>query len=686
MSLLQPEQRVGRYRVMGRLATGGMSEVYLAQQEGPGGFSKTVVMKVILPHLASDPQFVHMFHNEAKLAALLNHPNVVQIFDFGVEQGVHYMAMEYIDGRNLNHIARALSAASRRVPIAIGLRIVSDACAALDYAHSLRDASGVPLELIHRDVSLENVLVTYSGQVKLVDFGVAKARNLESFTQAGTLKGKYNYMAPEMILGQPIDHRADLFSLGVVLYHVLVGQLPFTGNNHAELLHKISSQPPTPPRQLAPDLSEDLERIVLGTLEKDPAKRYQRAGEVQAELERHLMSTNTAVMPYHLARFMEETFPSGSDEGRELYKELTAGGSPRAPGSVSRTGPGTPSIGSSASPHHSPPHHTVRGVGRGGLTQPPAYPDHGAKTGPRTPTSAGRSVYDTSTYPGASPAQALAYSPTEAKIPSGVTPSPGAYLPAPGEWSQAELQPPRRRAGLWVGLLLGLLIAGGVAVFISQQGQPVVVVGADLGAAQAVDAGVAGPVQRSDLAVARAADAAPTVAVAHDAGRPKDLAAAAADQALAAADLDQRPIRPLITRRRSYLTVIAPGPAIVYGNGKRLGSLPFRRRPLSPGSYKLEVRGRGAQPYTVERQVVLSRGAHLKESFVPRKGSLVVRVRPWAKVSLNGRVLGTTPIKPVEVYEGKHRLVLTNDGLNKRKELIVDIVAGARKVVKVQLQ
>ncbi|MCA9671920.1 MAG: protein kinase, partial [Myxococcales bacterium] len=341
MALLDEGQLVARYEVLGRIATGGMSEVYLARQSGPGGFSKTVVLKIILPNLADDPNFVRMFGNEAKLAALLNHPNVVQIFDFGVDGAIHYMAMEYIDGRNLNHIMRALEESSQRMPIDVALRVIADACGALEYAHSLTDTDGSPLDVIHRDVSLENVLVTYGGQVKLVDFGVAKARNLESYTQVGTLKGKYAYMAPEMVEGKVLDNRADLFSMGVVMYQLFTGEPPFAGVNHAMILHQIAYEAPRAPRQVAPDLDPELERIVLRALEKRPEVRYGRAAEIQADIEHYMRRTGAALMPHQLAQFMQELFPPGTDPTRETYQKLCGTGAGLPRGEV-RTGPATP--------------------------------------------------------------------------------------------------------------------------------------------------------------------------------------------------------------------------------------------------------------------------------------------------------------------------------------------------------
>lgn len=324
MSLFEPGATISRYTILGKLATGGMAEVYLARQSGPSGFSKLMVLKVILPHLSEDPEFVNLFHNEAKLAAVLNHPNVVQIFDFGVEGDTHYMAMEYLDGLGLNKISNALEERNQRIPIPIAIRIISDACSALEYAHSLTGPEGNPLDIIHRDVSPDNILVTYSGQVKLVDFGIAKARHLESYTSAGALRGKYRYMAPEMIRGDRLDRRVDTYAMGVVLFRLVTGQLPFDGDNHAQLIDRIVNHPAPRARDLQPDLPEALERIIQKSLNKDREHRYQRAADLQIDLEAFLLASGNAVMPYHITQFMNETFPAGSDEYRLQYQRLAS--------------------------------------------------------------------------------------------------------------------------------------------------------------------------------------------------------------------------------------------------------------------------------------------------------------------------------------------------------------------------
>jgi serine/threonine-protein kinase len=221
--------------------------VFLAKAAGPKGFEKTLVLKRILPHLAEDQHFVEMFLSEAKIAAQFNHPNIVQIYDFGEAEGVYYLAMEYIDGPNLRSILRRTLQSRALLPIPLCVKMVSLACEGLAYAHEFADPqSGAPLGLIHCDISPENVLLSRNGSVKVVDFGIAKAAGFGPQNKAGTFKGKVSYMPPERIQGNPFDLRADIFSLGVVLYELVTGVKPFNARTDVSILHAILQEPIVP--------------------------------------------------------------------------------------------------------------------------------------------------------------------------------------------------------------------------------------------------------------------------------------------------------------------------------------------------------------------------------------------------------------------------------------------------------
>jgi serine/threonine protein kinase len=250
-SVLNPTPQLSRYEVLGRLATGGMAEVWLARAIGAAGFEKLVVIKTILPQLAREPNFVTMFVNEGRLAARLNHPNCVQIFDLGIENGVLYLAMEYIEGFALSRVLSRSKTKNLPLDEKVVARIAMDAASGLDYAHRLTDRDGTPLQLVHRDVSPDNLLISLSGQTRVVDFGIAKAATptlLASATVVGTVKGKHGFIAPEYLLGETIDGRADIFALGVVMYRALTRKRPFGGMNESEVSMAVIRDTPIAPR------------------------------------------------------------------------------------------------------------------------------------------------------------------------------------------------------------------------------------------------------------------------------------------------------------------------------------------------------------------------------------------------------------------------------------------------------
>ncbi len=325
-------QVLRRYSVVGKLAQGGMAEVYLSRQVGPAGYSKLVVIKRVRPHLANDADFVGMFVNEARLAAMINHPNVVQIFDLGDEPrpggGQDWLlAMEYLDGRDMLQVGRACRAHNKAVPFDVTARIIADACAGLDHAHQLRGPDGKSLDLVHRDMSPENVLITFEGQVKVVDFGIAKASDNLIKTQAGQIKGKLGYVAPEAILGKSVDARADVFAIGATLYLFLSGRPAFTGSNPMEIFER-SLKPPTPTREVNSRVPEALDAICMKALAQDRDKRYRSAGEVRAALDAYLQSTGRPLGPVQLSQFMRILFPPDKDPVRQRIDKLLADAPP----------------------------------------------------------------------------------------------------------------------------------------------------------------------------------------------------------------------------------------------------------------------------------------------------------------------------------------------------------------------
>ena len=258
--------QLGRYTLLHKLATGGTAEVFLARQQGPDGFTKQIVIKKLLPHLAEDRAFVKMFLNEARVAALMSHPNVVSVYDLGQggDVGDYYIAMEYLSGRNLSELQSAYRERhGSPVPASIAAQIGADACAGLDFAHNLSDPEGKPLHLVHRDISPENIFLTTSGCVKVLDFGIAKARSLESVTQEGQLKGKFGYLSPEQLAGAAVDHRCDVWAMGVTMYGMCAGERPFRGATQTEIFSQIlrAEPPPLDPERVPPGLAEIIRMV-----------------------------------------------------------------------------------------------------------------------------------------------------------------------------------------------------------------------------------------------------------------------------------------------------------------------------------------------------------------------------------------------------------------------------------------
>ena len=306
-------QSFGRYELLARIATGGMGEVFLARTRGAGGFEKLFVVKRVLPHLAQNAEFRELFLDEARIAARLNHPGIAQIFELGVVDGQWFIAMEYVAGRDLRKIGAAARSLGRWYPVGLACRIVADAAAALDYAHKARDAQGRAMQIVHRDVSPHNLLVSYDGTVKLIDFGVARATNRLKETGQGVLRGKYPYMSPEQVAEDRLDHRSDQFSLGVVLWELLTGRRLFRSESDIVTLQLVAECRVDPPRRLAPELPEALDTIAVRMLSRNPDERFVDLGAARLALEDFLLDAGLPASSAHLGAFMRELFPKGDE-------------------------------------------------------------------------------------------------------------------------------------------------------------------------------------------------------------------------------------------------------------------------------------------------------------------------------------------------------------------------------------
>jgi len=307
----------GPYKLLDRVAVGGMAEVFKAKRAGVEGFEKVVALKRILPHLSENREFLDMFVDEAKMVAGLTHPCIAQIFDLGRIESSYYIAMEYVHGRDLRTIEKRAREKGLRLPLDLGLRVVSQVCAALEYAHRRKDARGRPLEIVHRDVSPQNILLSFEGDVKLVDFGIAKAASKAASTERGALRGKLLYMSPEQAWGRPIDLRSDLFSLGIVLYELVTGSKPFlAAGSELTILELVRQCLITPPREVNPRVPEALDRLIMKALAREPGERYQDAGQLQRGLER-ILRERPPVTARDLARFLELLFDRSEREDHE---------------------------------------------------------------------------------------------------------------------------------------------------------------------------------------------------------------------------------------------------------------------------------------------------------------------------------------------------------------------------------
>jgi serine/threonine protein kinase len=313
----------GPYQLLEKIAVGGMAELFRAKRTGVEGFEKVVAVKRILHHLSDNQEFVDMFIDEAKMVAGLAHPNIVQIYDLGKIEKSYYIAMEYVHGRDLRSILRRAGELGTPLPRELAALVASKVCSALEYAHRKKDDRGQKMRIVHRDVSPQNILISFEGDVKLTDFGIAKAATKATAHESGALRGKLLYMSPEQAWGKPMDRRSDIFSLGLVLYEMLTGQRPFLGNSELGILEMVRECRIAAPRSVNADITEDLEQATMKALARDPDERYADAAEMQKDLERHL-HTGRPPTGADIARFMQQIFEQ-AERGEPIFDEHASG-------------------------------------------------------------------------------------------------------------------------------------------------------------------------------------------------------------------------------------------------------------------------------------------------------------------------------------------------------------------------
>jgi eukaryotic-like serine/threonine-protein kinase len=451
---IQPGQTVGRYEFLVPIAQGGMAAVWAARLKGTRGFSKNVAVKMMLPTISDDPQFEQMFLDEAQIASRIRHPNVCEILDLGEQDDLLYLVMEWVDGEPLSNIRRA-AAKREGIPRPIAVKIVADAAAGLHAAHELKDEDGTTVGIVHRDISPQNVLITFDGVVKIVDFGVAKAsgRTSES-TSAGQIKGKPPYMSPEQALGQEVDRRTDVFALGIILYQLTTGKHPFRGESDVVTLQNIvSDRPIIPPRAYDREYPKPLEAVVMKALERDPDKRFHSSAELEAALDRVFPPTVARVRTEDVGRFVSSMLGERGEERRAALRDAIKQADERAASgeALPSSAIGRPlgELGTTVGMLPAPP--------RAHLPSSPSHPSN--ITGP-TPGSFG----------------ALGLAPPSFTGPSELSSSGPISLPNQTPFGTqtptAPPMPPKSRGALWVigGLAVAALFVGGAILVTTKLG------------------------------------------------------------------------------------------------------------------------------------------------------------------------------------------------------------------------
>ncbi|MFP2904832.1 protein kinase domain-containing protein [Pyxidicoccus sp. 3LFB2] len=654
---------MGKYQLLRKLATGGMAEVFLAKSSGPLGFEKHVVVKRILPHLAEDPQFVEMFLAEAKLAARLNHANIVQIFDFGMEGDSYFIAMEYVDGVDLRTLKRR--AFHKGAPIAFPLcaRLVSMACEGLAYAHELTDPeTGKPLRLIHRDISPDNIFASKTGGLKILDFGIAKASNAGHRTESGVLKGKVPYMAPEYLLGEGIDARIDIYALGVVLFELVTGNRPYRSENDVRLIQAVLNQPLPDVRNFRQGVPQQLVHILNRALAKERDKRYGSCREFQADLDRFLYLYSDPVGATQIASFVQDMSSSPSPGSESTSESIATTPEPRllldisgmeAPESTTQPKPTpapTPSLEDSTAetrwvtaPIPSPP-------------APPAPPPAQHKASSESATAR---------LPGpprkAPPSAALMASEPR----SGAAQAPKAL---PEDEDEDALKPQfgwlQRNVFWWAPAVLLALGVGAVATFAREdapQASPEAVASpvAPLPPTEEADAG-----QLSPPATASAPpplEEHPTPSLPPDAGVTHTAVATTVSASPVSPSSAPEPEKMAMIRVTSNL------PGEVRVNGISLGRTPLEHHPVKPGKLQVSIKGiHQGDAFNKEQILELVPDESREIAFRIQRVNVTIRGRPEdlrVEEMDAHALLGQTEVL---TYEGQHRLLLVHPTTGKQ--------------------
>lgn len=673
----------GKYRLDKRIATGGMAEIFLAHRHDAP--LEPLVIKRILPHLVKSGEFVSMFLDEARIAARLKHENIVEIHDVGQIDGAYYIAMEYVHGEDIRRIYNRAYKLQRSLPLSHSIRVIADAAEGLGHAHKLADDfSGKPMGVVHRDVSPQNILVTYDGNVKVVDFGIAKAVNKVAQTRAGVLKGKYSYMSPEQALGDPIDHKTDIFALGIILYETTTGTRLFKRHNELATLQAIIKCEFVPPSEALPGYPGDLEAILSKALAKRPEDRYQDARELSKALYRFLEDSGLYVERSIIAEFMRDLFSDRlqeeegtgepalphPEEVREEMQEATTPmrGSAEAPAYQPEAGEdpeeddlpdqtvsdgGMPRFASAVEEPSqtdaeledlgTPEKRKRTEVIRKGRESKEALPEPD-----QAPTVAAQPV-----YAGDPPGEPVTIAPVyRDEVPpersladhkrKEHTEQVRARRPRARDATEEEIDPPPAEGGLGrlllpIGIVLGAVIIAVLAGILASrlltgggQEEPI-------------------PPEETPLEVAT----------------------------------PEQQVTP------AKLVILTEPGSEVFADGEPLGQAgdtgeagPFEVR---PGQVLVRVKN-APVGFERQRQVGLEPGQNYQFEIRPRQGWLRIAVAPWARVTIDGKELGLTPLPKVPLYEGVHEVILENPDISKRYRTTVRVQPGELAELKVNLE
>ena len=315
--------KLGQYTLLDKIAQGGMAEVFKAKTRDARSMERLVVIKRILPHIAANPEYVEMLIDEAKIAVHFTHGNIAQVYDLGRTGEDYFIVMEYVDGKTLSQIFRALNEREQRIPIDILLYCIIELCHGLSYIHRKKGPNGVPLGVVHRDISPQNIILSYAGNIKIIDFGVARADFIEGKTEDGVLKGKFAYMSPEQTKAGPLDNRSDIFSTGILLWELATGQRLFKRKNHKDTVKAVQKGKFDLPSKIRLDLPKEVDTVIKRALAKAPRARYSDAIEMAEDLEKILFKINPNFRPIAAAKFLYKLFGPESDEEELSHSELT---------------------------------------------------------------------------------------------------------------------------------------------------------------------------------------------------------------------------------------------------------------------------------------------------------------------------------------------------------------------------